>query len=216
MSGAVNDETPVADADTRATTGILLAGGLSRRFGSPKAFARLEGTDKRMFYERASDALRGTCDSVVLVTNRDLEKRFPPDLEVCTDLPGIEGQGPLAGICTAMRRRPGGRYIVMACDMPRIGSSEISRLHALTRYEAAADVIAVRAPDTSIPLLSVWTRDLSDTLEEAIRDKRLSVMKMLDQVETRWIDSAMIHTNERLFRNYNTPDAAESRKEEGP
>ena len=37
------------------TVGIVLAGGLSRRFGSPKAFARI-GTG--YFYERAIEALR--------------------------------------------------------------------------------------------------------------------------------------------------------------
>ncbi len=193
------------------TLGILLAGGLSRRFGSPKAFARLDGPDSRMFYERALNALEGVCDSCVVAASRELADRFPSGLEVCEDLPAIAGQGPLAGICTAMRRRPAARYIVMACDMPLIGQDELRRLYALAESCSEADVVAVRTPQSAVPLLSVWRQNLADSLEQAIREERLSVMKLLAGLETVWIDSRHLNDDEQVFRNYNTPNACDLR-----
>ena len=55
------------------TVGIVLAGGLSRRFGSPKAFARLEA---KYFYERAVEAYEPFCEEVVVVTRQELVDRF--------------------------------------------------------------------------------------------------------------------------------------------
>lgn len=199
-------------ASDRQSVGVLLAGGLSRRFGSPKAFARLnkDTKDQRMFYERALDALRDTCDPLVIVTNRELENRFPPELEICTDLPRLEGQGPLAGICTAMRKHPNRRYIVTACDMPLMGSEDVQRLQALALTVPTADVIAVRTADSAIPLFSIWQHDVSDLLEETVLSGKLGVMNMLARLNTRWIDSAAINPDGNVFRNYNTPDDSES------
>lgn len=197
----------ISGREAGGTVGILLAGGLSRRFGSPKAFARLDGPDDRMFYERALDALEAVCDGCVVAASRELADRFPPGLEVCEDLPAIEGQGPLAGICTAMRHRPAASYVVMACDMPLVGQEEIRRLYASAEEYASADVVAVRTPQSAVPLLSVWRRNLADCLEQAILEGRLSVMKLLAELETVWIDSRQLNGDEQVFRNYNTPDA---------
>lgn len=201
------------DSAERRTVGILLAGGLSRRFGSPKAFARLtsNGSEGRMFYERALDALRDTCDSLVIVTNRELEGRFPTELEVCIDLPHLEGQGPLAGICTAMHKHPNHRYIVMACDMPLIGPADVERLQDRALTVPRADVVAVRTTEAAIPLFSVWQHDVSKLLEESILSGKLSVMKMLAQLNTHWIESATISPDDEVFRNYNTPDDSDFR-----
>ncbi|WP_051507192.1 molybdenum cofactor guanylyltransferase [Saccharibacillus sacchari] len=201
------------DSAGRRTVGILLAGGLSRRFGSPKAFARLtsNGSEGRMFYERALDALRDTCDSLVIVTNRELESRFPPELEACIDLPHLEGQGPLAGICTAMRKYPNSRYIVMACDMPLIQSADVQRLQERALTVPKADVVAVRATEAAIPLFGVWQYDVSKLLEESVLSGKLSVMKMLAQLNTHWIESAAINPDDGIFRNYNTPGNSDLR-----
>ena len=105
--------------------GIVLAGGLSRRFGSPKAFARIEN---EYFYERAIDALEPHCDEVVIVTRPELLDRYAPSEKVITDLPEFAGLGPLAGILSAMESVEADRYVVLPCDMPYVNAEVIRRI----------------------------------------------------------------------------------------
>lgn len=100
------------------TVGILLAGGLSRRFGSPKAFAEIDGG---LFYERTYQALEAACGHVVIVSREEFLPLFPKELDVITDLLVVAGKGPLAGIFSAMALRPAERYMVLPCDIPFIG-----------------------------------------------------------------------------------------------
>jgi len=63
-------------ADRLAATGILLVGGASERFGSPKALARLRG---ETLAERAWHVLGEACDEVIAVGKErdELELPFP-------------------------------------------------------------------------------------------------------------------------------------------
>lgn len=180
------------------TVGILLAGGLSRRFGSPKAFAKIDG---EYFYEKVYQALEAACDHVVIVAREELLPLFPEKFDVITDLKAVIGKGPLAGICTAMRLRPADQYMVLPCDMPFIGPEETIALKGLVLL--TADVTAVQTTDEKIPLLSVWNGNFAEQLETAINNETLSVFDFLKGLETGWIDAALIHQDEQKFRNIN-------------
>lgn len=197
-----NDAQP--EARSERTVGILLAGGLSRRYGSPKAFARYED---RLFHERAYEALSAACRRVTVSSGVSLAERFPDTYDVRVDLPELAGRGPLAGICTVMREVPAERYIVLPCDMPRVGPDTIRRLAELAEAYPEADVVAVRAGETFLPLLSVWRTGLSDLLEQEISADRLSVMKLLAKLRTVWLDASRLDKDLRIFDNFNTPDA---------
>src|SRR5207237_1014023 len=76
-------------------TGLLLVGGASRRFGSPKAFAHLDG---RTLAEIAWETL-SFCDERIALGKLDdgLEWPFP----VVDD--GIEVRAPIAGLVAGLR-----------------------------------------------------------------------------------------------------------------
>ncbi len=186
------------------TVGILLSGGLSRRYGSPKAFARYEG---RSFHERAYEALSAACRRVTVSSAASLAERFPSAYDVRVDLPELAGRGPLAGICTVMREVPAERYVVLPCDMPRVGPGTIRRLAELAEAHPEADIVTVRAGETFLPLLSVWRAGLADLLEQEISAERLSVMKLLAKLNTVWLDASRLDEDLRVFDNFNTPDA---------
>ena len=183
------------------TIGILLAGGMSRRFGSPKAFARI---NDKFFYEQVWRALDGACDHIVIVTREELIPLFPEELDVIIDLPSLSGLGPLVGIYTAMTERPADQYLVLPCDMPFIGQKETAALIQLA--EGTHDVTAVRTTEEHLPLFSIWNHRVKKDLMREILNKQLSVMKFLDQVETKWVDSRLIHVDKTIFRNINTDD----------
>jgi len=179
--------------------GIVLAGGLSRRFGSPKAFAQI-GTE--YFYERAIDALKPHCEQIVIVTSPELQNRFQVEADVITDLPEIAGLGPLAGILSGMDYIAADYYIVMSCDMPYVTTNVIEKLMMLHKTEVTAVVAAGRYH----PLVSIWNLALRDVLKDALQRNRLSVMKLLAEVEVAWIDGSQFTGNQQLmFMNVNSP-----------
>jgi len=181
--------------------GILLAGGQSRRFGSPKAFAELDG---RLFYEKAYQALDAVCDRIVIVAHPDIKSRFPAGLDVITDLPEFAGQGPLAGILTAMSERPGDLYVVLPCDMPFIGPAETARL--ISSIDEAKNITAVQTADEKVPLFSVWKNGLQEALQKELSGGGRRVMAFMEKAGVAWLDSKAINEDANVFRNINRPD----------
>ena len=94
--------------------GVVLAGGLGRRMGAPKATAVLGG---RPLIEYPLDALAATCARVVVVAKRDTD--LPPDVERW-DEPD-DPRHPIAGITHALERA-GGPIVVCAADMPFVSA----------------------------------------------------------------------------------------------
>lgn len=179
------------------TVGVVLAGGLSRRFGSPKAFAQIEG---RYFYESSVNALKPYCDEIIIVTRPEFIKRFPEELRVIVDDPAYAGDGPLAGIYSAMKKLIALRYIVLPCDMPYINEQFINRL---LKYDDD-EVIAVRTEDYRHPLVSIWKRTVFKKLEHALDEQQLRVVPFLNTVQTRWVHGEALTSDcAEVLRNIN-------------
>ena len=191
------------------TVGVLLAGGLSRRFGSPKAFAELDG---KAFYEYAYGALAAVCSHVVVITRPELEGRFPGTLDVISDNPKFAGNGPLAGIYTAMSERPARQYLVLPCDMPFISASETAAFMDLASEKM--DITAIRADSHNIPLFSLWNACVQDLLETDLENGQLRVMEFMAKVKTEWLDSSAVG-NFDAFRNINKTDHLKGADEHG-
>ena len=87
-------------------TGVILAGGRSRRFGADKARHVWRG---RPLLQHVRAAVAAACDRVMVVGG-------PPDL---ADLPDeVPGAGPVAALATAFRRLPDAALFVTGCDLP--------------------------------------------------------------------------------------------------
>jgi molybdopterin-guanine dinucleotide biosynthesis protein A len=125
----------------RALTGVLLAGGESRRFGSPKADAILDGETLR---DRAWRLLGDACDERILVG------------------PGDDpGTGPVAAIAAGLRRASHELAVVIPVDMPLL---TVDALHAL------ADACRDAAVAQHGPLPCAVRRDaFPDTHERRLR-----------------------------------------------
>lgn len=185
------------------TVGIILAGGLSRRFGSPKAFAKL---GEQYFYERAMDALSSCCAEVFVVTRPEQMQCFPSSVNVKTDLARYAGLGPLAGILSVMESVEADRYAVLPCDMPFVDSGAMSKL--LEHHDKG--VTAVVSDGRYHPLVSIWDRQLASVVKEALENDQLRVMKILSQSDAVWVNGSTLTDDEkRMFINMNTREAPE-------
>ncbi len=106
-------------------TGILLVGGESRRFGSPKALAVLEG---RTLAERAWRVLGEVCAERIAVGRLD-GLPFPALAD--------EGTGPVAAIEAGLRVAAHDVAVVVPVDMPLLTAGAL-RLLAESCRDAAA------------------------------------------------------------------------------
>lgn len=185
-----------AGAAFPAVTGVVLAGGLGRRMGAPKATAPLAG---RALIAHPLDALREVAGRVVVVAKRD------------TDLPeGVERwdepddpRHPIAGITHALERA-GGPIVVCAADMPFV-SVEVLRLIAAALRPGMKAAVAFSEGRLE-PLLAAYAPGALELLRGATPDEPLrrtveSLMPVLVDVEP------------GLVFNVNTPaDLAEAER----
>lgn len=126
--------------------GAILAGGRSRRFGSDKAVALLDGAT---LIERAIAALRPQVDALV-VCGRTID-----GYDCVADRPGPD-LGPLGGLNAALHyaRANGFNRVVSApCDAPFLPADLVARLVEPPCYVAA------------MPVIGLWLATLSETLD---------------------------------------------------
>ncbi len=182
--------------------GIVLAGGESRRFGSPKALAEYEG---RFFYEYAVGALASHCTETVVVARPEHADRFPDKLTVIGDLPSYAGHGPLAGILSVMEKVESDWYAVLPCDVP-FADSRIFDILLSNRGDG--ETIALEAEGKLHPLMSIWNRQSASRIREALQAGRRSVRPLIDT----WADgSNLLKESPAIFDNVNRPGQLEGR-----
>ena len=100
-------------------TGILLVGGASTRFGSPKALARI---GNQTLAERAWCVLGEACDERIAVGKGDEELPFPviPD--------GSEQRASIHGLIAALRATSTDVSVVLPVDCPNITPAALREL----------------------------------------------------------------------------------------
>ena len=93
-------------------TGLILAGGESKRMGCPKAMLDLGG---ETLMGRVLAQARPLCREIILVTRRPSEFL---NLNVKTVRDLVPGQGPLGGVATGLFYAHYPWALVLACDLP--------------------------------------------------------------------------------------------------
>ena len=114
-----------------ALTGLILAGGRSRRFGSDKS--RFELPDGRGDMLQRGLALLSALPRVsrVAVSCREdqaeaIARRLPQGVELLID-PQHESSSPLFGVTAALRRWPG-PVLLLSCDLPLMEAGTLRQL----------------------------------------------------------------------------------------
>lgn len=157
--------------------GAVLAGGTSRRYGEPKAFAVYKGTP---FYERACQALEPHVKEIAIVAKPEWGT-FTDRRVICDDQ-AFRGKGPLAGIYSAMKEVSAEWYCVLACDMPLMNGETIGRLLQEIEKDSEADVILPFVEDRVQPLAAVYHRRSFKKLEMLLMQEKLRVKDFLNSI----------------------------------
>jgi molybdopterin-guanine dinucleotide biosynthesis protein A len=156
----------------RALTGVLLVGGASRRFGSPKALAELEG---ETLAARAWRTLGDACDERLAVgkTSDALALPFP----LLDD--GVGTRAPIAGIVAGLRAAAHEVVVFVPVDCPLLIAEDVRDLGAAC-VEAAVPLGG--------PLPGAYAKSALPVLERRLAGGRLALHEALTELETRVVD----------------------------
>ena len=170
-------------------TGVLLVGGASTRFGSPKALAQLDG---ETLAERGWRLLGEACDERLAVGKSADGLELP--FELVDD--GTETRAALAGIVAGLRAASNDVVAVLPVDMPFVTAA---LLHELA--DACCDAAAPRGA----PLPAVFRRNALPLLERRLAAGELALHGALHE-----LDAAEVETESALLVNVNTTDELRS------
>ena len=180
------------------SSGIILAGGLSRRLGSDKAALPIDG---QTLLARTVRILASVVDEV-LVIGRSQAPDLDPRVRLAPD--DVPGLGPLGGMLTGLRRVRSPYTLIVACDLPFLRASILRHLLTLApAYQAVIPLVDGR----SQPLHAVYARDVQHTIAARLAANELSVESLLRELKVRWVPADELESldpSHRSFVNVNT------------
>jgi molybdenum cofactor guanylyltransferase len=185
-------------------TGLLLAGGESRRMGTNKALLPMsEGTS----IQNIARELKKVAESVLLVTNTPGEYEF-------LHLPSIKdsfiGLGPLAGLHAGLAAATTDVVVVAACDMPFIKSAIIEEMvENLGEYDAVVPEIDGQLH----PLFAVYRKACLPSIISCLEMKQLKMINFLDKIDVHTLKDSDFRLKREtpdlfsyMFYNMNKPE----------
>ncbi|PIH58207.1 molybdenum cofactor guanylyltransferase [Paenibacillus sp. LK1] len=194
---------------TMEWTGIILAGGLSRRMGSNKALLEWNGYS---VLEQVIQAMAPAVNGIIVSagTNTAAYNALPYDC-VQDDYPG---KGPLAGLHAALGASGTDWNLICACDMPLLDSSFFKGMKWLVESGQEHHAIVPRLAGHVHPLAGAYHRRVLPQLEQRLIDNKLKVTQWLEEIGCRYVDvdeleSAGVHDVAIQLSNMNTPEEYE-------
>ncbi len=180
-------------------TGLVLAGGASRRMGRNKGFLELDG---RALIEIVLERTMEVCAEVLIVAGeaspyvglgaRVVEDRFP-------------GVGVLGGLHAGLRAASHDLSLAVGCDMPFV---EPDLLVAFAGWASGFDVALLRHGRYTEPLHAAYRRTCLPAIERAITHGERRVISFFSDVRVRYVtplEVKAIDPHLNSFRNVNTP-----------
>lgn len=205
-------------------SGILLAGGKSKRFGPNKIKIISNGVPliadqviKLCFF----------CDEIIIsssLENQDFIRttlgkiknysrmlKIPdrmqiPPIKIVLDenitIEGPNGIGPLAGIYAGLKKSGNDKCFIIASDMPFISYSLMKLIVDTIEENPEADSVIVRNKKGIEALCGIYSKNYIKIIEESIKRKVYKISKILDSLEVKWIDSRRLREEKIDIYNF--------------
>ena len=177
-------------------TGIILAGGESKRMGIDKNLVIYK--EKRLI-EYPIGLLQKFCNNIILSSE--------PDKLIDYNFPKIADEkgkfGPLSGIYACLKASENQRNIVLSCDMPLISEELINHL---LQNQDNAELVMPYCNSHYEPLCAIYNKSLIPIIERLFEQKEYSPLSLIPisnfkKVE---INSSLHFFNNQIFKNINT------------
>lgn len=183
-------------------TGILLAGGKSRRMGEDKRYLLV---GDQTLLERSLEILQTVFQRVVIVIAQDSAPLANATCPVVRDL--IPDCGSLGGLYTGLKQASTEHVFVVACDMPFLNPLVIRHF---VNLKMEADIVMAKLSNGLHPMHAVYGKQCLPPLEEMIATRNLKIQDLVSQpaLRVRFVtatDLATLDPTTRSFYNVNTP-----------
>ena len=168
-------------------SGVILAGGVSRRLEKNKALERIGG---KALIERVVDSLVPLTTEVLAVVARPEQVtalRLPSSVRVVSDR--YPGGGSLGGIFTGLEASAEPWSLVVACDMPFLNRE---LLHHLMAQSSNVDAVIPCLGGQPEPLHALYSKACLAPMERMLRDGDLKIAPLFEAVRVRYVDEETI------------------------
>lgn len=179
--------------------GFLLAGGASRRMGSPKSGLIVDGEP---IAARVARTLAPHVARLTVVTDRPSEVAFL-GLPAVPDI--YAGKGPMGGLHAALAASETPTVFLAAIDLPFLSATLIQEL--LRRHRRAPTTVP-RTGDGLHPLCAVFDRSILAEVERRLQEERLSMRELVEHVGVEVVDLSRCEPpiDPNVLTNINTPE----------
>lgn len=183
-------------------SGIVLAGGLSRRLGRDKAVEPIAGEP---LIARCIGRLSAVADEIIVVVNdvdRGNRLPLPSACRVVVDV--YADSGSLGGIFSGVSAMGGEWGVVVACDMPFLNIALLKHMLSLRDgFDAVVPVLDGRPEPTH----ALYSKACLSHIECRLQAKDLKIARFFDDVSIRYVSQEEVdaHDPDHLsFFNVNT------------
>lgn len=180
-----------------AMTGVLLAGGHSRRMGQDKALLAYRGAP---LWQQSRQVLAACCEKLLIAGER-------PDL-AAENLPYFPDAFPgssLAGLHTGLTHVDTDWITVLPCDLPWPSPALLRRLQAACGE--SFDAVVPRTRMGREPLVACYRKSALPKITERLLSDQPKILDLLDELNVRYLEEEELPTGwRRNLRNINSPD----------
>lgn len=184
--------------ENRSLSGIVLAGGQSRRMGRNKAWLEFRG---RPLIEHVLDILAVLCDDLVIVADQTQDyshlARTVPDV--------FKRRGALAGIHAGLLAMANDLAIVVGCDMPFLN---VRVLRYMIDLACDYDVVVPCIDGYYEPLHAIYRQSCAAPIAQFLTGGPRRIIEFYDQVRVRPVSQDEISRFDPALQtlvNVNTP-----------
>ncbi|MGV8964002.1 MAG: molybdenum cofactor guanylyltransferase [Candidatus Saccharimonadaceae bacterium] len=181
-------------------TGVILAGGQSRRMGFNKAVAEMQGESMLI---RMIDKLKEVTQNIV-VSSGSITYPNIPWLQISDEHPQC---GPLGGIYSVLKVSNTSLNLVVSCDIPLVSIAILKYIVASAAVSDSVITVPIDQDGQIHMTCAVYRKDVLPFLEQQIHSHAFKMKDLLDLVSVKYIKISREHPlyHEHAFMNVNYP-----------
>jgi len=191
----------INNSDT-ACTGVILAGGLNKRFsGKNKAFINF---GNRRVIDNIYDIFTSVFEEIILVTNQPMTY-LEWNVNIVTDIYPVRSS--LTGIHAGLFSARTPFIFVTACDTPFLKKEMVETV--VSHIEPGVAVVIPETSHGTEQLCAVYSKLCLSLMERQIKEKKFQIKKMFKKIRVKKIPETVLRDNDPelvSFFNINTAE----------